>query len=140
MTEYYNTAFKKFMDGDIDLLNDTIQAMLLDSGYTPNIDTDEFVDDISANEIVGGGYARKTLANPATTGDTANDRCEFSSDDITGWNADTWTGARYMVIFRNSGADATSALICYIDFGSDKDAPLEVNTPAEGWFALGVCP
>jgi len=137
---YYNTAFKKFMDGDIDLLSNTIVAMLLDSTYTPDVDNDEFIDDISGDELSTGGYARKTLTTKTTTVDAVNNWVEFASDDITGWNGDTFTGARYMVIAVNSGADATSALICYFDFSSNKDAPIEVNCPASGWFTLGACP
>lgn len=137
---YYNSAFKKFMDGDIDLLNDTIKVMLLDTTYAPDVDNDEYVDDISGDEIAGGGYARYALTSPTTTIDAANNRCEFSSDNVDGWNGDTFTGAQYMAIFKDTGNDATSPLICYLDFGGGKDAPFEVNTPANGWFAIGECP
>lgn len=138
--EFYNTAYKKLMDGDIDLLVDTIVAMLLDNTYAPDIDADEFIDDISGDEIAGGGYSRQTLGGKTTTVDNANDRCAFSSNNITGWNADTFTGARILVFAKNTGADATSALICYYDFLADKDAPLTVTVPGNGWFTLGACP
>jgi hypothetical protein len=138
--EYYNTAFKKFMDADIDLLSDTIVALLLDNTYTPDIDNHEFIDDVSGDEIAGGGYARQTLAGKTTTVDNSTDRCEFSSNSITGWNGDTFTGARYMVIAKNTGADATSPIIVYYDFLADKTAPFNVNVPVDGWFALGACP
>lgn len=138
--QFYNTAFKKFMDGDIDLLVDTIVVLLLDNTYAPDIDNHEFIDDVSGDEIVGGGYARQTLTTKTTVVDTANDRAEFSSDNITGWNADTFTGARFMVIAADLGADSASPVIVYFDFGEDKDAPIEVNVPAQGWFSLGECP
>ena len=136
----YNSAFVAFMSGDIDLLNDTIIAMLLDSNYVPNVDNDDFIADISADEISGGGYARDTLTTPAVTQDDSGDRGEFSSDDITGWSGDTFTGARYMVLAKSTGNDATSQLIAYFDFLEDKDAGFDVAVPSQGWFAIGACP
>lgn len=133
--KFFNTFFKKNMDADIDLLVDTIQAMLLTSAYAPNIDTEEFVADIVGDEVAGGGYARKTLAGKATTVDNANDRSEFTADNLD-WSADSFTTARILVFFKNTGNDATSALICYFDFGFDKTAPL-VRPNAEGYFSHG---
>jgi hypothetical protein len=138
--EYYNTAFKKFMDADVNLLVDTIVAILVDNTYVPDIDNHEFISDVSGDEIVGGGYARQTLAGKTTVVDNATDRCEFSSNNITGWNGDTFTGARYLILAADLGADAASPLLVYYDFLADKDAPFNVNTPVNGWFALGACP
>lgn len=137
--QFYNTAFKKFVDGDIDLLVDTIVALLLDSSYSPDIDSDEFISDVSGDEIVGGGYARQTLTTKTTTVDNAEDRVEFSSDDITGWNADTFTDARFLVLAADLGADGASPLLVYFDLATDRDAPLEFLAPANGWFAIGAC-
>lgn len=133
--KFFNTFFKKNMDGDIDLLVDTIQAMLLDNTLLPDIDTDEFVADISANEIAGGAYARITLGGKSTAVDNVNDRAEFDANNLD-WSAATFTGARYLVFFKNTGADGTSPLICYYDFGSDQVAPL-VRPNAEGFFGHG---
>lgn len=132
---FFNTFFKKNQDGNIALLVDTIQALLLDDTLLPDIDSDEFVADISANEIAGGGYARKTLANKSTTVDNANNRSEFDADNID-WSADSFTGARYLVFFKDTGNDATAPLIGYYDFGSNRNAPL-VRPNAEGYFSHG---
>lgn len=133
--KFFNTFFKKNMDGDIDLLVDTIQAMLLKSAWTPDIDTQEFVSDIVGNEVSAGGYTRLTLGTKVTAVDNANDRSEFDSADLD-WSAQTFTDARYMAFFKNTGADGTSALICYFDFGADFEGPL-VKPNAEGWFSHG---
>jgi len=60
-TIIYNRAKKEIMDGTIDLLVDTIKAMLVTSVYTPNPDHD-FVDaggasDPADAELTGTGYA-----------------------------------------------------------------------------------
>ncbi len=70
-----NTAKKKFGDGDIDWLVDTIKCMILNSTHTTNIDTQEFIDDVSANEVSSTGYTAggETLASKTSTVDNTND-------------------------------------------------------------------
>jgi len=67
----YNKFKLEALKGSIDLSSDTIKVMLLTSSYTPNIDTDIFIDDVSANEITGTGYTAggATIANPTVTQD-----------------------------------------------------------------------
>lgn len=82
----YNDAKKAFQDGDIDLLNDNIRVALLTSSYTPNIDTDTFWSDISANEASATtGYTAggELLTGKTTTVDTAADDSTFDAADQT---------------------------------------------------------
>jgi hypothetical protein len=136
---FYNSAKKKFLDGDIDLLADTIKVMLLDSGYTPNIDTDEFKDDVDGDQISGTGYTAggQALASKVTTVNTSSDNVKFDAAD-TVWTTATFT-ARYAVIYKDTGVAGTSALIAYIDFGTDKSAAgsdFEIEWNSAGIFTL----
>lgn len=115
-----NTAKKKFLDGDIDLVNDTIKLMLLTSSHTPDIDAEEFIDDVSANEVgdsgtysAGGG----TLGSPSVTVDDTNDRAYFDANDVSFTSA-TIT-ARYAYLYKDTGTPSTSPIIGYYDYGSD---------------------
>lgn len=100
---------------EIDWVNDTIKAALVTSSYTPNIDTDEFWSDVSANEFSGGSYSAGgvTLTTTAVTKDNTNDRGVFDCDDIQ------FTGItgtfRYIVIYQSTGVASTSRLIRVID-------------------------
>jgi hypothetical protein len=129
----YPKGIKKFLDGDIDLLVDTIKAAVCTTSYTPAT-THEFVSDLT-NELSGGGYARVTLTGKTTTAGTDT---AFDCGDIT-FPTLTATNAGYVAIFKDTGADATSPLICYINFGggqSPANQDLIVALDAAGLFKI----
>ena len=131
----YHNYLREAQDGNIDLINDDIRVALLTSSYTPDLDH-AFFDEVSANEVSGTGY---TAGGAALTGkviadDDAGDRAYFDADDVV-WANSTIT-ARYAVIYKNTGVQATSPLIDYIDFGSDREssgADFRIE-----WNALGI--
>jgi hypothetical protein len=116
----YNAAKKKLAEGTFALTTDTIKVALLTSSYTPNIDTHDFFDDVSANEISATGtYAAGggTLANRSITVDTTNDRAYFDADDLQ-FTGTTIADYRYLVIYKSTGTAGTSPLLAYVDLGS----------------------
>jgi hypothetical protein len=120
----FNNFKKNIMNGTINLASDTIQVGLVTSAYTPNQDTHEFWSSVT-NEVTGTGYTAvgasgKALTTKAVTEDTTNDRGVFDADDVT-WATSTIT-ARAAVLVKWTGSAATSPLIAYIDFGSDKSS------------------
>ena len=124
------------MNGGIDLDTDTIKVMLLTSTHANNADTQEFIDDVSANEVSGTGYTAggATLANKAVTQDNTDDEGVFDADDVS-WAASTIT-ARYAVIYKDTGTPATSPIIAIIDFGEDKVSSAGAFTIT--WAAEGI--
>lgn len=100
----------------INFTSDTLKILLTNASYTPNKDTHEFVSDVT-NELSGGGYVRKTLASGTVTLNTTTDKIEIDAADIT-WTALTGT-VRRGVLFKDSGSDATSALVGWVDNESD---------------------
>ena len=103
--------------------------MLLTSSYTPDIDADVFIDDVSANEIsASGSYSAGgvTLTVTSSTDDT-NDLGAFDAADVAITSA-TIT-ARYAVIYKDTGTASTSPILCVLDFGADK-------TSTEGTFTV----
>jgi hypothetical protein len=127
-TTVYNSYKLDALQGNIDLANDTIKVALCTSSYTPNIDTHSFFDDIT-NEVAGTGYTAggETLGTKTTTQDNTDDEGVFDAADTT-WSSSTIT-ARYAIIYKSTGVDSTSPLICYVDLGEDK-------TTASGNFTL----
>lgn len=115
----YNNFKKLIMNGGIDLDTDTIKVALVTSAYTPDQDTHDFFDDVT-NEVSGTGYSAggASLANKTVTADNTDNEGVFDADDVT-WSTSTIT-ARAAVVYKSTGTASTSALICYIDFGSDK--------------------
>lgn len=106
------------MNGGIDLDTDTIKVALVTSSYTPDIDAHEDFADVT-NEVSGTGYtAGGETLTVTVSQDNTNDRGTVDADDVT-WSTATIT-ARGAVIYKDTGTPATSLLICYVDFGSDK--------------------
>lgn len=143
----YGKAGKHYMDGDIDLLNDTIKVFLLKSSYSPNMDTDEFqaILDLASNEIdTTGSYTKGTgltLGNKAYLAyDAGNDRTPFDADDA---DAGTITAADLMyavIVDTQSGAAATNILLALVTVDATKRAPsaqpFKIQWSADGIFAM----
>lgn len=136
----YNVLKLGLAVGDINLGSDTFKVLLVTDSYTPDIDAHEDLADINAiagAEIANGnGYLTggQTLANVDVDVDLTNDRAFFTADDVT-WATATIT-ARGAIIYKDTGVAATSKLICYKDFGSNKTASGGDFTIA--WDATGI--
>jgi len=135
----YNSYKTKLLDSStkIDLSSDTIKLALVTSSYTPDIDTHDFWDDVSANEASGTGYTAggQALANKTVTTDTTNDNGKFNADSVS-WTISSAFSARYAVLYKSTGTASTSPLIGYIDFGSTYT--LSSGTLTISWSANGV--
>lgn len=122
---------------NIDWVNDTIKLMLTTSGFTPNQDTDEYISDVTS-EVSGTGYPAGgfILTNKIKTYDGATNTVKYDADDIEVSNANFT--ARWGVIYKDTGNQATSPVIAYIDFGGDivaADVPFLVRWNADGILA-----
>lgn len=131
----YNNFKKLIMNGGIDLDTDTIKVALVTSSYTPDQDAHDFFDDVT-NEVSGTGYTAggATLANKAVTADNTDNEGVFDADDAS-WSTSTIT-ARAAVLYKSTGTASTSALICYIDFSTDKISTAGTFTIA--WNSEGI--
>ena len=121
-SQVYNAAKKGLLDGSIDLDTDDIRAILVmanTTGDTEN-DTKVYVGDLTTlDEHDGANYVRKALANEAVNKDDANDRAEFSADDVT-WSS-LGAGTRNcvgLILYKHVTNDADSPLIAYVEFAS----------------------
>ena len=102
----YDKARQKFLEGQINWLDDTIKVILVDlADYTPNLSTDEFLSHIPSAARVAVSSA---LTNKTTTAGVAD------ADDIT-FTSVTGDQSEALVIYKDTGTESTSALIAYID-------------------------
>lgn len=135
----YNKGKKNFLQGNIDVENDTIKVALVTSSYTPNEDTHEYFSDVT-NEVTGTGYTTGgiTVAGIALNEDTTNHEVEITCTDPE-WTSSTIT-ARGAVFYKSTGTTSTSPLICYLDFGSDQSVSsgtFTIDLGSEGFYKLG---
>lgn len=126
-----NPAKKNILQAWVDGAS-TIKMMLLDSNHNNNIDTQEFIDDVSANEVTGTGYTAggASVANVSVSADNTNDRAELQFDDVV-WDATGGTlTAAYAVLYDDTGTPGDSQILAIYDFGGDQTASNDTFTVA----------
>lgn len=102
----YAKGKQHILAGDVDLENDTIEAVFLDGAdYTPNLATDDALDDIAGGAFVGTGTA---LASKTVT-DGVFDAADTTLTGVTGDQAE------YILVYKDSGSAATSWLLALYD-------------------------
>jgi hypothetical protein len=100
----------------------TLKLALVTSSYTPNRATDDFWDDVVANEVSGTNYVAGGTALSTKTLTINANTLTFDADDIT-FNQDAggFTNARYAILYNDdAGGDASSRLVAYNDLVSDR--------------------
>jgi len=105
---FYTSALKAFLDADIDLLTDTIKVQMIDAADYSFSAAHDFLDDVPAGARVG---TAATLASKTTAGGV------FDAADVT-FTSVTGDPLEAIIIFKDTGVEATSNLICYIDTGT----------------------
>lgn len=102
----FANARQQFLEAQINWMTDTIKCILVDSGnYTAQTETHKHLSDISSSARVTQPV---TLTAKATTGGAADAAdCTFTS--VTGNSIEA------IVIYKDTGDEATSPLIAWID-------------------------
>lgn len=115
----------------------SVRALLVTSAYTYS-DAHEFVDDVSANEVSGGSYARQTLGSVAQSTNTTTDRVIIDAADPT-FSAVPDQGGSDIggVIYYVFGSDDTDSYLISFQDATDVTAngsDISVTIPALGIF------
>jgi hypothetical protein len=108
---------------DVNFLTGTVKLLLVTSSWTPAFDTDDFINDIGANELASGnGYTTGgvTLTTKTVTYDTASDQIRVDFDDVS-WTftaAKTWL---YGVVYIDTaGASSTDPIYAVLTWDSSQ--------------------
>jgi hypothetical protein len=119
VAKVYGMALEKVWSGLIDVTTDTLTVSLHDTSYIPDQGSDGFF--TLPGEITGTGYTSggNDLVGVALTYDAATATVKLDCDNPI-WLGATLTGIRYAVFRKNTGSDATSPLLAYMDFLSDQ--------------------
>lgn len=74
MAQWYRNALVKLLNKEADIDSDSLKVTLHTSSYTPNLDTHDYVDDLSAELAATGGYTTGgvTLASATVVYTAAN--------------------------------------------------------------------
>ena len=102
----YDFARQRFLEAQINWMTDTIKVMLVDTGaYTPQTAVHQYLSDIPTSARIAGPV---TLTAKSTTGGAAD------AADIT-FTAVSGASIEAIIIYVDSGTEATSPLIAFID-------------------------
>jgi hypothetical protein len=129
----YLAALDSLLNGEIDYLDATVKAMLVDGTYTP-APTHRYAADVTG-EITGTGYTTGGVTLTGKTITTAGTR-ELRADNPS------WTGTftfRWLIFYVDTGTPATSPLLTSVDFESDQSVTAETFTyliPSSGFLRI----
>jgi len=102
----YDKGRQRFLEGQFNWLTETIKVYLVStSAYTVNASTHEFISDISSSARIAGPV---TLTAKSTAGGAAD------AGDAT-FTAVSGGAIGAIVIYADTGTEATSPLIAYLD-------------------------
>jgi hypothetical protein len=102
--QLYPKAKEDFISGNIDLTTDTIKIVLVDTADYTFDSAHEDLADVAA----GGRVATATLGSKTVTSGVF-DAADATFSNVTGDQAEA------LIIYKDSGVEATSRLIAYID-------------------------
>jgi hypothetical protein len=102
----YDKGRQRFLEGQFNWLTDTIKVLMVDTGaYTPVLASHEFLSDVSNSARI---TTPVTLTGKSTTGGAAD------AADVT-FSAVSGPSIEALIIYKDTGVEATSPLIAYID-------------------------
>jgi len=133
-SQFYGKTAQGLMNGaiTIDFDTDTLKIGLLGSGYTPDVDADDYWDDVSAQEISDSSYTAggETLTITVTY-DSANNRAEADCADPS-WTFDGTPSPAYAVLWKDTSTPSTSPLIGYWELSGNAVSGLTLQLDSEG--------
>lgn len=101
----YSKGKEHLLNGDIDIDTATIKAILLSSGYTPNLATHEIISDVSTYRL----NTDQVLVNVTKALGVVD------ANDVTFTAVASGATAKYVALYKDSGSVATSYLIALYD-------------------------
>lgn len=102
----FDFARQRFLEAQINWMTNTIKVILVDTGaYTPQTAVHQYLADIPISARVAGPV---TLTGKTTTGGAA-DAADVTFVSVSGSSIEA------IVIYIDSGSEATSPLLAYID-------------------------
>lgn len=106
----YPIANDEFLNGDIDLAVDTIKAVLVDAADYTYSNAHNFLDDVPAGARATNGTGTLASKTIGTVGNVTT----FDAADTT-LTAVTGDPSEAVVVYKDTGAEATSQLIAYLE-------------------------
>lgn len=118
---WYGLGLLDILEAPRDLEAVTLKLALIKEGYSPNRDTHDFFDDVSAEEVANGnGYTSggATLSGVATSYDSASDQVRLDFNDVE-WTFTASKSWKYGVVYIDTaGASSTDPVVGLLSWDS----------------------
>lgn len=119
----------------VDFDTDNLRMILVQNTYTPDRDTHDFVDDVTAYELANGdGYTTNgvLLSSVAVTYDATNGWAKLTADNPS-WTFSAPKTFAWAVLFKDTGVAATSPLIAWWELGNAaRSGPFSLTVDTDG--------
>ena len=115
---WYGLGMKAITNKEVDFNSDVIKVSL-HLNYTPDQDTHDYWDDVSATEVAAtGGYATggTAIGTPSLTYTGATNVLMLDGNNVT-WPSSTISATHAIVYDSTPGAASTNPLLGYVVFG-----------------------
>lgn len=139
-----NEAKESIFDRNIDLIADTIKAMLVTATYSPNAD-EQFIDEAGADDAVDGrasGTTDQTIGGKVTGKDLTGDFAYFDGNDVTFTAVTAGAAVVGVVVYKDTGTATTSKILGFYDIAdvtpNGGDITIQWATPANGGILKGA--
>ena len=122
VTNKLSGQFPHYLLEDVfgNITSSTIKCALLTSAHTFNQETNDYWDDVSANEVSGTGYSAGGATLTSVTCAETTRVTTVDAADVS-WGSSTIT-AEYAVIYESIGAASANPIIATIDFDGEKSS------------------
>lgn len=110
----YTNGLTRLASGADDFLTDTYVAILVNSGYVHDPDH-ATISVIVGSEIAVAGYARITISSKTVTRDQVSHRVVLDCDNLAYGNLAAGATLGGIIFAKNTGSDATSPLLAFLD-------------------------
>lgn len=104
----YNKAKESFLSGTLNLTSGTYKAILIDTADYTFSAAHDYLDDVAG--------AARVATSPALSSITVTNGI-FDAADVV-FTAVTGDTAEAIIVYKDSGVESTSQLVCYIDSAS----------------------
>jgi hypothetical protein len=114
VSQVYNSAEYKLLNGDIRFISDPIWVLLVTQGFSFN-SQHVYVADVLANEAEGTNYSRKLLTGKARSIDNLTDTAIFSANNPT-WSRINVGNLAGAIVYKFVSNDGDSELVAFFGF------------------------
>lgn len=122
----HNVFIEQVFKQNLDFLNSTVEALLLDNAHNPDVAGHTVLADITPDEIGDADYSRQTLTGKTVAQD-AQGRTVIDADNPDFGDAVS-ISARYLYLVVNTGTPSTSYIIGYMDLNEGGSSNVDSQT------------